>query len=205
MIFFCLNWWPHPIRWFSSLGSTDKFTFAVAIFTAVMSIATCVQVWAFIQSERAFVFMLSPQFDGDFGPNKALILRSAIKNGGRSTGFITDFNINLKFIALKDSLPPEPSYKKGGGAAPAAVPPGEAGIVSEDFEGPNGAPHLVLTPADAESITSRAIKLYIVGFITYTDDFSVFGDRITGFCYQFDGASPNNLKTCTERAYTYAR
>ena len=116
MIFPALNY--SPVRWFRSLTSIEKFTFVLAIFTVLLALVSCLQVWAFIQSERAFLFVLTPKFDGGFAPHKPLVLLADIKNSGRSTGFINDFNVTLKVVASNDKLPREPKYKKGAATAP---------------------------------------------------------------------------------------
>jgi hypothetical protein len=40
MIFPALNWWPHPIRWFSSLPRTDKFNLLLLVFTILLAFST---------------------------------------------------------------------------------------------------------------------------------------------------------------------
>ncbi len=39
--------------------------------------------------------------------------------------------------------------------------------------GMNGEPHLVLTQKDIENITRGDVKIYIIGFVSYTDEYSI--------------------------------
>jgi hypothetical protein len=205
MIFPTLNWWPHPVRWFRSLVSIDKFTFAVAVFTALLVLVTCVQVLAFIRSERASLVVPTPQFIGGFGANKDLMLLVDIKNGGKSTAFIDDFKLAVKFVAPKDSLPTEPEYPKADEMAPGPILSGAVAKIYDIIHGVHGEPHLIITPSDVERINSGMLKLYIIGFVAYTDEFTIFGDRQTGFCYRYEPSVPGNFVNCTECAYTYSR
>jgi hypothetical protein len=205
MIFPALNWWPHPLKSFHKLNTTDKFTFAVATFTAVLSIATCIQVWAFIQTERAFLIFVNPRFDGGLAPNKPVTLVATVLNSGRSVGFIDDLTININFKLQNERLPAEPSYLKGGGVAPQQVPPGQGSTVHEVFNGFNNAPQLLLTEGQIEGIKNGTTQLHIYGLISYTDEFSLFGSRKIGFCYLYDIRLGGELSSCTEPAYIYVR
>ena len=91
MIFPALNWWPHPVRWFRSLDSTEKFTFVVAVFTAVLALATCVQVWAFIQSERAFLVVDNPRFRTGEPTADRPDLIMTLKNPGKKVAAVQEF------------------------------------------------------------------------------------------------------------------
>jgi hypothetical protein len=67
-------------RFFQSWGPVE-------FFTVVIAVATCVQAWAFMQSERAFVFPASVDFtDPLIFPMPGLVFQLDIKNSGRSPG-----------------------------------------------------------------------------------------------------------------------
>ena len=62
-----------------------------------------------------------------------------------------------------------------------------------------------LTQGDIDSIKAGKTRMSILGYITYSDAFWLFGDRTTGFCFTYTplptGASP--FDTCQEPDYTY--
>lgn len=179
MIFPSLNWWPHPIRWFRSLARADKFTLWLALFTALLTFITAVQVWAFIQSERAFLTVAAPQFTGGFAANKELTLIIDVKNSGRSTGFIDKFNTTLKFYPRDKPLPDVPEYEKEQAEIPGPVLPGSDSPLIYLPAGDNQHPRMTLSEAEVDIIKKGMDKMYVFGFAYYRDDFSlpIFGER----------------------------
>jgi hypothetical protein len=138
-------------------------------------------------------------------PNRPLTLVALIQNSGRSVGFIDDLNITLNFESRNEHLPPQPSYLKGGVAAPQEVPPSGGSAVHQVFNGLNGAPQLSLTQVQVDSVNDGTTQVHIFGFISYTDEFSLLGSRKTGFCYLYDIRLAGDFSSCTESAYSYAR
>jgi hypothetical protein len=185
-----------------------RWTRVVGVFTAVLAALGAIQCWAFIQSERAFIAPAAFRLTTDeLKPNVPVVLNLEIKNSGKSTGFVKELNITTWFYEKSRSLPDEPKYLKGRDISPGPIVAGTAYKVRFEIGGLNSAPQLILTDADVGRIKDGRLRLFLVGFISYVDDFTIYGERRLGFCavYNPDGDSSTRFDSCPNKGYTYVR
>ena len=65
-----------------------------------------------------------------------------------------------------------------------------------------------LSKSEMDKIESGEQQLFIFGYIKYRDDYSLWGDKETGFCFRYipKPIAPNwHYETCDNGSYTYAR
>ena len=179
------------------------FRLSIPIFTAVVAIATVVQVGAFIESERAIITVSEVHFA------KALVaglnplpIFFEMKNSGKSTAMVDV----LKATITHGPLLPTPVY---GGTPRFTIAP----IV------PNDTSQRILNfttgwnQATTEEVKAGTRPLFIYGVIEYHDDYSrhwwwFAANRQTGFCFVYrptGGVREPVFETCEESAYTYTR
>ncbi|MFZ0845659.1 MAG: hypothetical protein WAM62_07690 [Pseudolabrys sp.] len=177
--------------WYSRWTKADVFTFAIAAFT-------CIQVWAFIESERAFLSVIGARN----GPadiltaDKPVAIAMTIKNSGRSTAIVDDFNMT---VTIHDPLPVVPKYETLNELRFSAI---EAGAESP---GTYRAP-TTLTNDEISAIKRGDAQFHMFGFVRYHDAFSILGGRVTAFCIVYDprpGPPGSEFTICPERAYTH--
>jgi hypothetical protein len=173
---------------------------SIPIFTAMVAIATVVQVGAFIKSERAIITVSDVHFAKEpvAGLNPLPIFFE-MKNSGKSTATVDV----LRAAITHGPLPPIPEY---GGAASFTIAP----IV------PSDSAQRVLPFATAwnqqttQQVKAGTLPLFIYGVIDYHDDYSGWfaANRETGFCFIYKptgGVREPVFETCNASAYTYTR
>jgi hypothetical protein len=178
-----------------------KRTRVVAIFTVVLAGVGGIQAWAFIQSERAslYVNILSIE-PSPVQPLRPFSIRLSITNTGRSQAFIVEAKPKA-WVSL--SLPEKPDLTDVKfSAVGAPVPAGGTRFIV------NGPLSPTLTGFQIEDIGRGVLRLYIFGYVKFTDDFSVFGARTLGFCGIYnpfvkstDGGI--SITQCDNPNYTY--
>jgi hypothetical protein len=198
---FCLR----PIRWFCKLSPIEQFNCFIALFTALLFCTAAIQTWAFVQSERAFMSVATLNIPAGLVANKPLEVAVGMRNSGRTTAFIEAFNVTIGFRKSDHSLPPDPRYEPGAELAPGNVVPGAVAPINSHLRGIKGEPDLVLLDADVVAINDATFILYFYGFISYRDTYSIFGDRITGYCYRYVPQPDPRFVNCDERTYNFAR
>jgi hypothetical protein len=208
LLFLLISPFYYPVRWFTKLQQIDKFTFIVAVFTVILAAATCIQVWAFIQSERAFVTIAAFNIEG--GPlssGKQVSITIRVINPGKGVGIVTDLRAILDIRDADKELPVEPEY---GHADESVVPPIPSGAaIPRNFEfyikgNPGGA----LTEKQVTEINSGHSFMRIYGYIEYTDDFWIVGNRRFGYCAIYNPKGTPSMplfNVCIEKAYTYVK
>jgi hypothetical protein len=166
----------------------------VAAFTAVLCLIGGFQVWAFIQSERAFLSISAANILST-GNDSPLIIGFELSNGGRSvaTG-------HINFYSRMRSLPSTPDYSNPLIMAYSPVVAG--GIDRPSINVP-------LPSSDIAEIRGGQQPFFIYGIIYFSDVFTFFGPKQVGFCLRFReiNAPPvvSFFGTCTESAYSFAR
>jgi hypothetical protein len=178
------------------------FTAVLALFILVLTLVGGIQAWAFIASERAFVSVSSVDFSqvGN-SPDQPFEIPVTAVNSGRSTARVTGFNITV----IMNSLPSKPQY----------IPISYFSIKPLMVNSPEillyrarpGPWPWKLSKAEIDKIESGEQKLFIFGFVKYRDDYSLWGDKETGFCFLYipKPITPNwHLETCENSEYTYA-
>lgn len=179
-----------------------RWTRVVAVFTAVLAIVGSIQAWAFIQSERAAVYV---QIDGitplPIIADKPFSVQTGFVNTGRGQAFISAGQIN---VWIGKSLPEKPHFVGDQFGPKGAIPAQGKRFSSMPLNQP-------LNWAQVDAIARGDLKLYIFGFAKYTDDFSIFGGEHTvGFCgvYNPRGYNPPStpgapIDDCDNPNYTY--
>lgn len=178
------------------------FTAVLAFFTVVLTIVGGIQAWAFIASERAFVSIVSPDISRIADPpDEPFAMPLIAVDSGRSTARVTAFN-----VTLTTSLPPKPEY----------VPITRFSITPLMVNIPQGliyrsspGPWLwKFSKADFANIESGNQKLFIFGYVKYRDDYTLWGDKETGYCFVYipKPIMPNShYETCDNGEYIYVR
>jgi hypothetical protein len=164
------------------------FTAVLTLFTGILMLVGALQTWAFVASERAFLTV--GNFTLTIAPDAPLAPVFLIKNTGKSVGSIVDFN-----IAFSKSLAPKPNY-----ATPLSgmyIGPILPGVDNPQIYRPNNnAPLWKLTQTEVDEIKNGKQQLFIFGFVSYSDDFWLFGGKVTG-CYLLNPSTPGlAFETC---------
>jgi hypothetical protein len=177
------------------------FTAFVALFTCVLTIISGVQAWAFIASERAFVTVARPDLSLIAkAPDQPFQIPLVVVNTGRDTAIATGFN-----VTLMTSLPEKPQYIPISHASikPLMVNTPEI-LIYRSRPGPW---IWKFSKSEIDKIENGDPQLFIFGYIKYRDDYSLWGDKETGFCFRY---IPKPLipeahyETCDNAAYTFA-
>lgn len=184
-----------------------RWTKVVGLFTVVLAVVSGLQWWAFITSERAFVYEWVTLPSVGLVANKQLVLTINTFNGSRTPAFISEGNVTYLFLKKDVPLPVEPPYVDG--AENAIVGPILGGAPlrgAVPLTDKNKHP-LILTQSDLDALNAGAFRLYIFGWIKYADDFSVFGPKTNGFCGVYNPGQPpdNAFNNCGRPAYVYSR
>jgi hypothetical protein len=178
------------------------FTAVLALFTIVLTIVSGIQAWAFIASERAFVSIVSPDISRIADPpDEPFAMPLIALDSGRSTARVTAFN-----VTLVNSLPATPQYVP---ITSFSITPLMVNIPQMLIYRASPGPWLwKFSKAAFAEIESGAQKLFIFGYVKYRDDYSVWGDKETGFCFVYIAKpiTPNSkYETCDNQKYIYIR
>jgi hypothetical protein len=168
-----------------------RFTFGVFTFTVVLAVAALIQAWAFIQSERAFLVLTGMQVTGGFEGGKPLITSLTFTNSGRSpaTEATVYYTSDIKLL-------PTPQYSRN----KRSVPPVASGAnLTMNF-----GPKTPLNEDEGQAIKTGKLPFYVFGYISFKDEFTLYGARQTGFCGAFDFQT-NSFVTCDQNGYIYIR
>jgi hypothetical protein len=204
MIFPALNW--SPVRWFRGLSETSRFSFFVVIFAAVTSFATWVQVWAFIQSERAFLVVSNLQFrTAELTYGEPLELLIEITNPGKSVASFREVNISSLAASagckeLRETKAPKYIKMAEPICLPSIAPGDKVVLRAKDTN--------TYTPEDVNNFKSGKISFCVFGFIKYYDGYNLFNPSQIGYCFKYVPPSErylNIFEGCGIQQYVYAR
>jgi hypothetical protein len=170
----------------------------IELFTAVLCVVAGVQAWAFIQSERAFVFPFHVQFVAPLAVAEVqpISLALEMRNTGRSTAKVS----NLVAV-VTHQLPQVPNYENGLDRGKFAFPPipGNGQITQELNFRTWGSKTMI-------EVRDGSRPFYLFGEITYTDDYSFLSGRSSRFCFAYianrDDPTKANFRNCLEPQYT---
>jgi hypothetical protein len=179
--------WRHP-------DHVARFTFWVATFTFLLAGIGLIQVWAFIQSERAFLSIDDILFTPSGPTDRRAIFTIRVKNSGRSTA-----NVKHNVYRVNLELPSTPDYyvtMREVTLAP-VVGNGTARYDARIDVTPDHAAEFVAA-LDGNSL------FYFYGLIEYEDEFSLIGFKKLGWCFRYDTES-RNFRSCNNAIYTYSR
>jgi hypothetical protein len=183
-----------PVKWFGGLAPIEKFT-------AVLCIIGGIQTWTFIQRERAFATISAIQVVGGLLQGKQITLLIEVKNSGRSTAFIEALNTTVLFAKDGVKLPLAPPYGQGQDVSSGPV-------LANDIVKVRATLNVVLSGDQVKTINDGSHKMYVIGFVSFVDDFSAFGTRVNGYCVLYNpnsGDAASSFDDCGNRAYTYSR
>jgi hypothetical protein len=173
------------------------------VFTAILAISTCVQVWAFIQSERAFIAVANFEIIGTLlVPDAPIRFAVAFHNSGRATAFIND--ANLTYTITNEAMPQTPQYQPGAGAFKGPVIAGGSVRATTDTQ----ASGRNISAAFINGIQNGSHKLFVFGYVRFSDDFSLFESRVIGFCQLYNPRAASTIDAfegCGLDNYVYAR
>jgi hypothetical protein len=186
------------MRGWSSLSPTEKSNFFIALFSGLLALVTIFQAWAFVQSQRAFLSVAALKFLDGLAPNQKVSPVFGIRNGGRSTAVMDELNVTFKTVTPPNVFPLTPQYFEGTEIAPGPIVADGTVNVTVDMKG------FTIDEATFRPISAGERVVYVYGFISYWDDYSLLCNRITGFCFRYDYAR-SIFSHCLERAYTYVR
>jgi hypothetical protein len=184
-----------------SLGRLRCFCNPIAVFTAVLCLVGGLQAWAFIQSERAFVFPTHVEFASPLAVAEIqpILLSLDMRNSGRSAA-----QISKMIVAVTHQLPPTPNYDNAIDRSVVAFPPIPGnGQITQD-----------LNFKDWNIETMRQVRdgsraFYLFGSVEYRDDYSWFGKRASRFCFVYianrEDQSKAKFVNCAEPQYTSTR
>jgi hypothetical protein len=189
----CVRFFRAIFRFFRSIFHPFTLVEPIVWFTGLLALIAGIQTYAFIQSERSFLVLDSIAI---ISPENAVPVEISIviKNGGKSGAQGTLYISKVFFKPLPDS----PDYRN---MEPTGLPPiVESGNARKTISIP------LPTNVFMTDITSGNTPMNIYGYITYTDDFSWFGNRVTGFCATYNprGNQSSMFNTCKENKYFYA-
>lgn len=161
--------------------------FIGALITAAVGISN-------IQTNRAALTISHMGFERGGptadGPN---LIVFTLKNSGPQ-------NAEIKVLAVhaESSIPQSPKYTSKD-PPNAIVPAGGTLRVPIDPADPPG--------SGMPQVLAGSEKLYVFGFIKYSDDFWPLGNMEIGFCYMFDPQRTrvNNFGICPQKKYTYTK
>jgi hypothetical protein len=203
MIFPALNWWPHPIRWFSSLPRTDKISMLLVLFTFVLAFAT-LRLWLatrdlVVDAEdtaerqlRAYVYIGSADTNMKTNPDgtSTFTYTPAIKVFGMTPAAWVSPSWDLQIF---------PAWSPGKfPKLPLSVTRIDLVAVPSQNPYPLETKSLVLQATDIASLQEKSTMIVAFGRVTYND---VFGKpRWTDFCTTLDWqeANSNKAETCPE-------
>ena len=157
-----------------------------------------IQAWAFIQSERAAVYVrVEKIIPTPIVADKPLFMAMTVLNNGNSQAIITEGIMQLSFYY---DMPDKPSFLKTAFDLTGVIP-------AHGTRFWQLGPSEVLNWAQVGEIESGKMKVVVFGFVSYVDDFTIFGPHRVGFCGIYE---PNQsvlplppLSECNKPAYVY--
>ena len=173
----------------------------IEIFTGVLCVVGALQWWAFVQSERAFVFPSNVAFVDSLDSILIVMpldLKIELENSGRSPASIYKLTLAITI----DELPPEPpDYTHGIDHAQFAFPPIPVNQkISQVMSFPFWETKI------ARAVGSGDKNFFVIGRIDYGDDYWIWPNRRSDFCFRYIADRLNHSKShfrvCTNPKYT---
>jgi hypothetical protein len=179
------------------------WTRIVGLFTIVLAGIGGIQSWAFIQSERAAVYVnIETIIPSPLIADKPVFVAVTVFNNGRSQAFITEGITQLSFYY---KIPDKPEFLKTAFNMTGAIP-SQGGHRLWQL-----GPSEPLNWATVGEIESGNAKIVVFGKLAYVDDFTIFGPHRIGFCGIYDSQSERAknilpvppFSECEKPAYVY--
>jgi hypothetical protein len=186
------------VRWTKAVA---WFTGVLALFTFLLALVAALQLWAFVQSERAFLSVVGLSIGGTDGglpkasePHTRVVLQ--MRNGGRNTAFIDRFRFDAAYGAM-GPLPQEPQYLDEPQFGVPRPIPGDTTVPVNDGVAKT------FTPDEIDGFRTSKGRFSLYGYVKYNDAYWLFGARTTGYCFTYSSREAQ-WTTCPEPNYTYA-
>jgi hypothetical protein len=186
------------VRWTRAVGI---FTGVLAFFTFLLAAVAFLQLWAFVQSERAFLSVVGLSIGGVDGglpkagePHTRVVLQ--MRNGGRNTAFVDRFRFEAAYGGAMAPFPQEPQYVDEREFGVPRPIPGDTTIPVNDGVSKT------FTPDEIDGFRAGKGRFSLYGYVKYNDAFWLFGARTTGYCFTYSSTEAQWM-TCPERDYTY--
>jgi hypothetical protein len=177
-----------------------RWTSAVGLFTGVLALLAALQLWAFVQSERAFLSVAGISIDGGLLPkagDPSYRVTMQVRNAGRNTAFVDRLLLDEAYGPTQP-MPQQPEYKD---EPRLGVPPP---IPADTTVPANDHMQRSYTQDEIDRIKAGTSRLSLFGYIKYTDELWLFGNKTTGFCFVYSSIDAQ-WTTCPERDYTYVK
>jgi hypothetical protein len=180
---------------FCKLSSIDKFTFVIAVFTALLFIATAVNIWAFIESERSEITVSDIRLNSQLTAETFATLIIEIVNPSKSSAFVDEFRL---YIDGGMTVPNEAKPRIMPNMHPTihpGVPIHNETDIPQKF------------PADyVNGVNKGEYHIWVIGSLRWHDHFGWFGGGETGFCFYYDpsrGRGVDSFYRCHDPRYEY--
>jgi hypothetical protein len=171
--------WRHPDK-------IIRFAWWLAAFTFSLAVVTLLQSLAFIQSERAVVYVnIEAIIPNPVVADKPISVAITVFNKGHSQAFITDGRAEVGFYYF--DIPDKPTFKKTAYNLSGPIPS------DRGYRHWQIGPSEVLNWAQVGEIESGRAKVAVFGYVTYVDDFTIFGPRSVGFCGTYEAQQGNDI------------
>ncbi len=168
---------------------------AVAISTFLLAIITAVNVYVFVQSERAFVFPIEADFTVPLIPHNKFDMYVIFSNSGKSPATIKELK-----AAITHDLPTRPVYGQQG--ITIAFPP----IVGGEKRRQSLYFRQEWIESTDNAVKTGSMRFYLYGVLIYTDDF--WGTRESQFCFFYiptDNNGAHRFEACPNPEYTFTK
>lgn len=193
---FCLTVWHRFWRWIRGLG-------VIEVFTGLLAISTTVQVWAFVQSERASIAPVAVGLLPVTITAGPLVVGVQLKNSGKDTALIQENYLEFK---IAEYLPTFPLYGTNPHQSRVILLP-DAVLSTGGAARTNNIP-AIIRAGEVDSINSGNTHLWVYGKIVYRDRYSfVFGSQVIGYCFEYIPANDPRagmFNGCDAENYVYA-
>jgi hypothetical protein len=128
-------------------------------------------------------------------PSPLVIMQ--IKNSGRSTAVVGRFVFN-QASGIMAPMPETREYKEGQSqlSAPPPIPANTIIPVRNHLR--------MFTQEEIDAIKAGKNRLAFFGYVEYTDEFWLFGNKTTGYCFNYS-STESQWVDCPERDYTYVK
>jgi hypothetical protein len=94
------------------MSLADKFAGALTVFSGLLVVVTGLQLWAYVQSERAFLVVHDASFQsGDLVVNGSPLVFN-LKNPGKTVASVREFNLSASLVLRKGKLPNDTQYTR---------------------------------------------------------------------------------------------
>jgi hypothetical protein len=174
---------------------TIRWLFLTAAFTLALALASLLQAWAFIQSERAALTVTRVSFNKiDLTTDQPISIGFDVHNGGKSRATIEDMKLKL---ATK--LERAPTFIANNSLGVIPISPA-ATMIEIWYPTDNSNKSISFTQDQVQAIQNATTHLYVQGSIVYSDDF--WPSRNEPFCFKYlPGNGPGGWFPCPKQDY----